>query len=121
MLGAMIGLAIIFNVYNRVSNRRRRNKLRHSIFELPVYVYTASTRKRAKAARLARLQAQGEEGELFTPPLPPHDDDPRLRKRLGAGGVLEEECMVLPHGTYLHRNIDDSHTGLAHSWGRTHG
>ena len=98
MLGAMIGVAIILNVYNRVSNRRRRKKLRHSIFELPVYVYTASTRKRARAARLARLQAQGEEGEL---PIP-HDDDPRLRKRLRADspsrvvGALEEGFMVLP-------------------------
>lgn len=63
MLGAMIGVAIILNVYNRVSNRRRKKKLQHSIFELPVYVYTAPTRKRAKAATLARLQAQGEEGE----------------------------------------------------------
>ncbi|CAN0456747.1 unnamed protein product, partial [Ectocarpus sp. 12 AP-2014] len=60
MLGAMVGVALLLNVFNRVSNRRRSRKLKKSIFTLPVYVYSSSTRERAKAARKARPQLQGE-------------------------------------------------------------
>ncbi|CBN77418.1 conserved unknown protein [Ectocarpus siliculosus] len=58
ILGAMVGVALLLNVFNRVSNRRRSRKLKKSIFTLPVYVYNSSTRERAKAARTARPQLQ---------------------------------------------------------------
>ncbi len=60
MLGAIVGVAVILNVCNRMSNIRRKRKLRRSIFTLPVYVYTASppslSRQRADARRQARAQ-----------------------------------------------------------------
>ncbi|CAM9493340.1 unnamed protein product [Scytosiphon promiscuus] len=59
MVGAMLAVAIFLNVCNRVSNRRKSKKLQNSIFTLPVYVYSASTRDRAKAARRARASLQG--------------------------------------------------------------
>ncbi|CAM9600494.1 unnamed protein product [Ectocarpus fasciculatus] len=58
VLGAMVGVAILLNVFNRLSNRRRSRKLKQSIFTLPVYVYNSSTRERAKAARKTRPQLQ---------------------------------------------------------------
>ena len=53
LLGAMVAVAIILNVINRFSNKRRNAKLRKSIFTLPVYVYP-STEKKAAAVKQAR-------------------------------------------------------------------
>ncbi|CAM9636577.1 unnamed protein product, partial [Hapterophycus canaliculatus] len=58
MVGAMLAIAILLNVCNRLSNRRKSRNLRKSIFTLPVYVYSASTRERAKASREARAASQ---------------------------------------------------------------
>ncbi|CAN0277624.1 unnamed protein product [Ectocarpus sp. 12 AP-2014] len=69
MLGAMVGVALLLNVFNRVSNRRRSRKLKKSIFTLPVYVYSSSTRERAKAARKARPHVMLEHVFLHSAPL----------------------------------------------------
>ena len=53
LLGAMVGVAIILNVVNRFSNKRRNAKLKRSIFTLPVYVYP-SKEKKAAAVKIAR-------------------------------------------------------------------
>lgn len=62
MLGAIIGLAVVLNVCNRMSNIRKKRKLKRSIFTLPVYVYTASSPSLSRQRENARRQAR-EQGE----------------------------------------------------------
>lgn len=53
LLGAMVAVGIFLNILNRYTNKRRRKKLKESIFTLPVYVYP-SRERRAAALKEAR-------------------------------------------------------------------